>query len=175
MVRKILVALDKSAMNAAVFEHALSLATAIDAHLMLLHVLSPLEDGYPTPVYPGPDSLFSRLHAEALRTYSEQWHQFEQDGLNLLRSLNAEAMSAGLTSEFTQMVGDAGRSICTIADTWDADLIVLGRRGRSGISELLLGSVSNYVLHHAPCSVLVVQGLNGKTTKSEQAAVASVQ
>lgn len=175
MVRKILVALDKSAMNAAVFEHALSLATAIDASLMLLHVLSPLEDGYPIPVYPGPDSLFSRLHDEALRAYSEQWQQFEQDGLNLLRSFNAEAMSAGLHSEFSQMVGDAGRSICSLARTWDADLIVLGRRGRSGISELLLGSVSNYVLHHAPCSVLTVQGLNGKAAEPEQAAVAAVR
>ncbi len=38
-----------------------------------------------------------------------------------------------------------------------ADLIVLGRRGRTGLAEALLGSVSNYVLHHAPCSVLVVQ------------------
>ncbi len=39
-----------------------------------------------------------------------------------------------------------------------ADLIVVGRRGRSGLSELILGSASNYVLHHAPCSVLTLQG-----------------
>ncbi len=38
-----------------------------------------------------------------------------------------------------------------------ADVIVMGRRGHSGLSELILGSVSNYVLHHAPCSVLIVQ------------------
>ncbi|MEO0350033.1 MAG: universal stress protein, partial [Cyanobacteria bacterium P01_A01_bin.15] len=42
---------------------------------------------------------------------------------------------------------------------WNADLIMMGRRGRSGFSELLLGSVSNYVMHHAPCSVLTVQGV----------------
>jgi len=37
-------------------------------------------------------------------------------------------------------------------------LVVVGRRGHSGLSELFLGSVSNYVLHRAPCSVLTIQG-----------------
>ncbi|NEO28803.1 MAG: universal stress protein, partial [Kamptonema sp. SIO4C4] len=35
--------------------------------------------------------------------------------------------------------------------------VIIGRRGRVGLSEILLGSVSNYVLHHAPCAVMVVQ------------------
>ncbi|WP_442949349.1 universal stress protein [Nostoc sp.] len=42
--------------------------------------------------------------------------------------------------------------------SWGADLIVLGRRGLKGFAELLAGSVSNHVVHHSPCSVLVVQG-----------------
>ncbi|CCQ49032.1 hypothetical protein CWATWH8502_2292 [Crocosphaera watsonii WH 8502] len=37
------------------------------------------------------------------------------------------------------------------------DVIVMGHRGISGLQEFFLGSVSNYVLHHAPCSVLIVQ------------------
>ncbi|MFM7578374.1 MAG: universal stress protein, partial [Microcystaceae cyanobacterium] len=36
------------------------------------------------------------------------------------------------------------------------DVIVVGHRGRWGLSEILLGSVSNYVFHHAHCPVLVV-------------------
>lgn len=48
--------------------------------------------------------------------------------------------------------------ICDVARSWKADLIVLGRRGYSGVKELFLGSVSNYVLHHTPCSILTVQG-----------------
>jgi hypothetical protein len=50
----------------------------------------------------------------------------------------------------------------------------MGRRGRTGISELLLGSVSNYVTHHATCSVLIVQGKDnryGEVTKENQVAV----
>lgn len=63
----------------------------------------------------------------------------------------------GINAEFKILFGDPSRVICEIAQAWNADLIIIGRRGRTGLSELFLGSVSNYVLHHAPCSVLTVQ------------------
>jgi nucleotide-binding universal stress UspA family protein len=62
----------------------------------------------------------------------------------------------GIKTEFTQIPGNPGQTIKKIAQNWDADLIVMGSRGRTGLSELVLGSVSNYVMHHAPCSVLIV-------------------
>jgi len=55
-------------------------------------------------------------------------------------------------------VGEPGREICALAQEWSADLILLGRRGMQGLGELLLGSVSNFVMHRANCAVLVVQG-----------------
>jgi len=54
-------------------------------------------------------------------------------------------------------MGDPGRWIRDLAHSWEADLIVLGRRGLTGVAEMFLGSVSNYIVHHVGCSVLVVQ------------------
>ncbi|MEL6786783.1 MAG: universal stress protein, partial [Cyanobacteria bacterium J06607_15] len=50
-----------------------------------------------------------------------------------------------------------GRTICDRAQTWSVDLILVGSRGLTGAKEVMLGSVSNYVTHHAPCSVLIVR------------------
>lgn len=158
MFKKILVALDRSGLGQTVFAEALALAKSINANLMLLNVLSPSDQGYPTPIYPGADSVYTSIHEEALKAYAQKWHEYEQQGLELLRLLAREASTAGVTAEFSQNIGDPGQTICQVADTWGADLVIMGRRGRSGLSELVLGSASNYVLHHAPCSVLAVQG-----------------
>ncbi len=43
------------------------------------------------------------------------------------------------------------------AENWGADMIVVGSHGYGFFERMLIGSVSNFVLHHAPCSVLVVK------------------
>ena len=53
-------------------------------------------------------------------------------------------------------MGQAAQKICEFAQTVNADLIVIGSHGRSGLSELFLGSVSNYVSHHVSSAVLIV-------------------
>lgn len=157
MFRKILVALDHAETGQSVFEKAIGFAKVNQSQLMLLHVISPIEEGIPTPMYPMPDSLYPLQHEALMRSSAQLLSQAEAAGLDMLRARNSAATAAGVRCEFTQHVGDAGDTICTIARTWNAELIMMGRRGRSGISEFLLGSVSNYVMHHAPCSVLVVQ------------------
>jgi nucleotide-binding universal stress UspA family protein len=52
--------------------------------------------------------------------------------------------------------GDIAAAILAAAGDVDADLIVLGTRGLSGVKSLMLGSVSHAVLHHADRAVLVV-------------------
>jgi nucleotide-binding universal stress UspA family protein len=158
MFKKILVALDTSDHSKRIFEEAIALAKGIDAQVMLLHVLTPFEEGYPTPAFPGADGVYPILHQEALDNYMSQLEAYEQQGMAFLQVLTKEASDAGVQAEFSQNVGNPGKVICAIARSWDADLIIMGRRGRVGLSEFLLGSVSNHVTHHAPCSVLTVQG-----------------
>lgn len=166
MFHKILVAMDRSQVSKQVFDEALGLAHVNGASLMLLHVLSSEEEGSPDiPMLPGME-YYRTLRADNWELYQKQWKAFANQGLNLLRSRTNEATAVGVRTEFTQTSGTPGRTICNLARTWGADLIVIGRRGRSGLSELILGSVSNYVLHHAPCSVLTVQYLVKPTTQS---------
>jgi nucleotide-binding universal stress UspA family protein len=57
-----------------------------------------------------------------------------------------------------EVVTDDPRSgIVAAAARQDIDLIIMGSHGRTGLRKLLLGSVSSYVVAHAPCSVLLVK------------------
>ena len=63
--------------------------------------------------------------------------------------------AAGLTTEIDVRHGDPAHEIIRAATDWEADLIVMGTRGRTGLKRLFLGSVARKVLQHAPCSVLI--------------------
>jgi len=158
MFQKILVAMDHSPMAVLLFDAALSLAKANQAELMLLHVLSGEAEGSPLPIPVNADQVFWASGSEMnLELWKQQWDAYETEGLAILRSRAVEANQLGVNTEFRQIPGSAGRTICRLAQAWEADLILLGNRGRTGIKELVLGSVSNYVLHHASCSVLTLK------------------
>lgn len=157
MFQKILVALDNSENRQRVFDQAFGLAKLSGASLMLFHTLSGEEEGSPHISTVGIE-YYPMIATEILEMQQKQWAAYEQRSLEMLQSFTNIATSHGIAAEYTQNSGSPGRSICEVAQTWGANLIVIGRRGHSGLDELLLGSVSNYVLHHAPCSVLTVQG-----------------
>ncbi|MEN9202143.1 MAG: universal stress protein [Thermostichus sp. DG_1_6_bins_120] len=173
MYSRILVALDRSELSEMVFQKAIQVAKAMQANLMVLHVLSHEEPGAPEPpIILGVD-YSSSISAELWQSYREQCAIFEQNQMDYLRSLTNEAAKHGIQAEFSLNYGNPGRVICDLACSWEADLVVVGRRGHSGLSELFMGSVSNYVLHRAPCSVLVVQGKSLKKTGAPAAEMAT--
>lgn len=151
MFDKILVALEAPESNRAIFELALSLAKANQSTLMLVHVLTIVDEFYPGDAFVG-------ISASAMEVYAKHLDNRKQAGIEQLRDLATAASATGVSTEFTQTIGEPGRLICEVAQSWNADLIVIGRRGLSGLRELLLGSTSNYVLHNAGCNVLIVQG-----------------
>ncbi|WP_036477851.1 universal stress protein [Myxosarcina sp. GI1] len=159
----ILAAIDRSTANKRVFEEALSLAQATKAKLILLHVLSAEEPDSPIlSRYPTVSRHHHYLHLDpelvrlADTMYHQQWKAFEAEGLKILRSFRDRAIAAGVTTEFSQITGHPSSTICDFASSCHAEVIVIGRRGFSQLKELLVGSVSNYVIHHAPCSVMLV-------------------
>ena len=154
MINKILIAVDRCQNNRSVFDSALSLAKVSNATLMLLHVMSETEADY--PIFP-PYSYYSILCDREYETYKKKIEECQQRSRDFLHNLTKEATATGVKTEYAQLNGIPGRDICEIADIWSADLIVVGNRGLKGLKEIYIGSVSNYVTHHAPCSVLIVR------------------
>lgn len=158
MFKKILVAVDMSDKGEEVFKVAVSLAQMHNASLTLLHVLSAEEEGSPLPVPPDLKEIYpAKGNDLTLEQWRQEWVQFEQEGLDRLTSYCQQASNLGIETDYKQIYGSPARTICKIAQQIESNLIVIGRRGRNALQEMLLGSVSNYVLHHATCSVLIVQ------------------
>ena len=65
--------------------------------------------------------------------------------------------AAGLPTEGRVVEGDPREQLLRLIESERADLLVMGSRGRTGIFQLVLGSVSTHAVGHAGCSVLVVK------------------
>ena len=73
-----------------------------------------------------------------------------------LESARERLLHRHVTATYLQPVGEAAAELVEAARELEADLVVVGRRSRS-LRRLVLGSVSDEVVRHAPCDVLVVQ------------------
>ena len=79
-------------------------------------------------------------------------------GDHVAETAKRRALDAGAKNVTTRIcAGDIADEILDVAEADAAEIIVLGRRGLGRVREALLGSVSQKVLHHADCKVIVVQ------------------
>lgn len=78
-----------------------------------------------------------------------------------------ELHKGGLTARARMIRGDPRFVLEDEARKENADLIVVGTHGLTGVKRLLLGSVASHVVSHAPCSVLVVRKTPGQARSSE--------
>jgi nucleotide-binding universal stress UspA family protein len=76
----------------------------------------------------------------------------------LLARAAEQLQAAGFSVSREMREGDARHVILERATEWRPDVIVVGSHGRTGLDRFLLGSVSENVVRHAPCSVAVVRG-----------------
>jgi nucleotide-binding universal stress UspA family protein len=81
--------------------------------------------------------------------------QLEADGRAVVEGA-AAALEVG-TAELLVRRGDPGPAICDLAGELSSEAIVIGSRGRGGFRRALLGSVSDYVVRNAPCTVIVTR------------------
>jgi nucleotide-binding universal stress UspA family protein len=89
-----------------------------------------------------PQDLLDRQEADAERVADRTANRLEQTGLSVDTAVRR---------------GDPRTAIVDEAGEWGADLIVMGSHGHTGLKRLLLGSVAQAVVAHAPCSVEVAR------------------
>jgi nucleotide-binding universal stress UspA family protein len=158
--RKILVALDRSSQTEAVLKQAIAIAQPHQAELLLFHAL--MFDGRNIDAYSG---IYGQNVLSLSSSVQEHIEAQTQDIETWLKSCAEKVQEQGLSVEYSWRIGDPSSWIREMAKTADVDLVILGRRGRRGLAEVFLGSVSNHVVHYAPCSVLVVQGKDVSETE----------
>jgi nucleotide-binding universal stress UspA family protein len=118
-----------------------------DVHVVsVADVRIPWWTGFPAAGSAGLMPIYVEAAAESRRAHAE-----------MARGMADELASAGLESTWEEREGDAATEILAAAADRDADLIVLGTHGRTGLSRLVLGSVARNVLHHARASVLIAR------------------
>jgi nucleotide-binding universal stress UspA family protein len=146
---KILLATDGSEDAQLALSTAVDLANSTDSEL---HVVT-VAPGIPDPVY--------QIHEASLRyeTYEEALQEVRAEAQKVLDEQMEKIREAGGTvaQAHLRMGERRDRAIVQLADEIDAGLIVMGSRGLGGIRRALMGSVSDSVVRHAHCPVLVVR------------------
>ncbi len=157
MLQKILIAIGDSPESEKVLEAGLMLAEKFGAKISILHVLNLFRTGFEPAGNPLLGGNYPMMTDLAIEQYQRELQESEKLGMERLQAYAKQANDRHIAAEIFQTTGDPGRTICDLAKEYMTDIIVIGRHQQSVLSEIFLGSTSNYVLHHAPCSVMVIQ------------------
>lgn len=147
---KVLVAYDGSLASQYALEKSLPMLRQQQAQVLLLSVIPEVE----IPAFPAGGDL--QVPWSGMPS-NEMEEKLKHTGQQILEKAVQDVENNGLICQTKVLYGPPRMMICQVAQEENMDLIVMGSRGLGAIKRLLLGSVSNYVVHHAPCSVLIVR------------------
>ncbi len=138
--RKILIAVDCGSFSLKAAKAGFDLAHALNAEVALLYVI---------------DRNKESVNIEAGPTREESEMALLKEAQDTIRQMISMYNGTGEVYEFTPE-GFPNEEILNIAKEWEADMIVMGTHGRTGLSHLLSGSVAEHVVHHACIPVMVI-------------------
>ncbi len=141
---KILLAVDGSEASDAAIDEVRQRPWPTDS---TVRVLSVVEQYMPST----PDVVLASMTFEEIRA------RLSEDAERLTRAAAERVAAPSITVETDVREGDPRTAILDAADDWNADLIVVGSHGRTGLERLVMGSVAQSVVAHARCSVQVVR------------------
>ena len=140
MFTKILVPIDGSQNSYKGLKYATEIARQCHASLTLIHIVErPTYGTYPPEAYITMDEVFALIKADSEKLLFQRKEEIEKTGMTVNTLIN---------------VGNPADEILKVMS--DYDLVVMGSRGHSPLRELVLGSVSTKVVHHAKKPILIV-------------------
>jgi len=153
---RILLAIDDSKYSNAAEQMLIDSIPPSKAEVCVLHAVEP---PYLIPYYyVGTQQEIEAAHGKALKL-----------GQELARRAEERLEEAGFKVCSHVEEGDPRTSILDHAGEWNAELVLVGSQGRTGLDRLLMGSVAEAVARHAPCSVWIVRNpaIHSKQRPSE--------
>lgn len=143
MIKKILFPTDFSENSKRAQEHVINIARTFNAEVLILHC------------FDMPSYIHGEI-AEKLRS-GEIEDNYVKYNMELLAELKKDFTALGINCSILVQKASPGPEILAICEAEGFDTIIMGRRGLNSIQTLLMGSVSNYVLHHTDRSVIIIQ------------------
>ncbi|CAH8531494.1 unnamed protein product [Heterobilharzia americana] len=146
--RSVLIAIDGSEHSKKAFQHYLKWLQRPDDAVTIFHAVEPV-------------SLPSISLSNPISVPSDEWSNIVQNNLKRVLELeddySTECLSRNLTYQFLyEPVEHIGAAIVQNSEKYNANLIIVGSRGLGAIKRTIMGSVSDYVVHHANTAVCVV-------------------
>lgn len=136
--RRVLLPVDGSEHATKAVDTAIDIAKRHKSELILLHCRKAL------PLYLG-EPYFQAVH-DRVMSHTE----------DMLTPYRQRLTDSGVAFSERIMEGAPAEAICRVATLEKCDLIVMGSRGMTDLTGLLLGSVTHRVLHSTPCPVMVI-------------------
>lgn len=152
-IHKILIAVEDSQYSERATSYGIELAKKLGAEIGLLHVN---ELPVATPYTADP------LLNEQPVMMPEMMLAQEDASKKLLNKI-ADSIGAENTLYTFHKVGNPKTEILNVAEEWDADMIILGTHGRTGLDHFISGSVAEKVVRKAKCPVLIIPNKDSET------------
>jgi nucleotide-binding universal stress UspA family protein len=139
-IRTVLLATDLTPVSEVATRQAINMAASLGARLLVVNVIDQGERGQVSP-------LTQTARVDQQRAVRE----------GPLLAIIDRARTRGIEATFLLWTGEPGQGIVAAAEAEGADLVIVGTRGLDRAGRFLLGSVSDYVVYHCGCPVMVAR------------------
>ncbi len=141
MFTKILVPVDGSDNSYRALDAALFLSEKLGSDITVIHVMEEV------PI----------THIESQKLLRELLENYKKENEEILSKCSEIARKKGLTINTILLQGNPASIILDFSKKEKYDIVIMGSRGMGKFKEIILGSVSNKIVHHSPCGVLLIR------------------